>query len=127
MPSFARICETWTETVLVEMTSRRAISPLVGPRVKSAAYAIVDAYVYGFVLQHVSLPFDTGDSATAVADSIMAAFAAGAYPHMVEFATEYLQRPGYDFAGQFEFGLDLILDALAHVAGQVGDQPHGRS
>jgi AcrR family transcriptional regulator len=77
------------------------------------AYAIVDAYIYGFVLQQVSLPFDSGESASAVADSIMAAFAAGEYPHMVEFATKHVQQPGYDFAGQFEFGLDLILDALA--------------
>ncbi|NUT33108.1 MAG: TetR/AcrR family transcriptional regulator [Hamadaea sp.] len=80
------------------------------------AYAIVDAYVYGFVLQQASLPFDGGDSAAAVADSIMASFAGGAYPHMVEFATQHVQQPGYDFAGQFEFGLDLILDALTPLA-----------
>lgn len=43
----------------------------------------------------------------------MAGFAAGDYPHLVEFATQHVQRPGYDFAGQFKFGLDLILDALA--------------
>jgi hypothetical protein len=35
-----------------------------------------------------------------------------------------VQRGGYSFAGQFEFGLDLILDALAaQLAGQGGDQP----
>ncbi|MET7969822.1 TetR/AcrR family transcriptional regulator [Micromonospora sp. NPDC005305] len=77
------------------------------------AYAIVDAYVYGFVLQEASLPFDNGDSANAVADSIMEGFAAGDYPHLVEFATQHVQQPGYHFGGQFEFGLDLILDALA--------------
>jgi AcrR family transcriptional regulator len=77
------------------------------------AYALVDAYIYGFVLQQVSLPFDSGDSANAVADSIMQAFAAGQYPYMVEFAVKHVQQPGYDFGAQFEFGLDLILDALA--------------
>ncbi|MFG1802963.1 TetR/AcrR family transcriptional regulator [Micromonospora carbonacea] len=77
------------------------------------AYAIVDAYVFGFVLQEASLPFDGGDSATEVADSIMEGFAAGDYPHLVEFATQHVRQPGYDFGGQFEFGLDLILDALA--------------
>ena len=27
-------------------------------------------------------------------------------------ATEYVLQPGYDFGDEFEFGLDLILDAL---------------
>ncbi|MGB2568863.1 TetR/AcrR family transcriptional regulator [Micromonospora citrea] len=76
------------------------------------AYAIVDAYVYGFVLQEASLPFDSADTATTVADSIMEGFAAGDYPHLVEFATQHVQQPGYHFGAQFEFGLDLILDAL---------------
>ncbi|WP_233604527.1 TetR/AcrR family transcriptional regulator [Micromonospora sp. HM5-17] len=77
------------------------------------AYAIIDAYVYGFVLQEASLPFDSGDSAASVAGSIVDAFAAGQYPHLVELATQHIQQPGYHFGGQFEFGLDLILDALA--------------
>ncbi|GAA3388683.1 TetR/AcrR family transcriptional regulator [Cryptosporangium minutisporangium] len=81
------------------------------------AYAIVDAYVYGFVLQEASLPFDRAGSAGAVADSIMEAFAAGEYPHLVEFATQHVQQPGYDFGGQFEVGLDLILDGLAVHSG----------
>ncbi|HJV14809.1 MAG TPA: TetR/AcrR family transcriptional regulator C-terminal domain-containing protein [Propionibacteriaceae bacterium] len=48
-----------------------------------------------------------------MADSIMQRFAAGDYPHLVEFATQYVLQPGYDFAAQFDFGLDLILDGLA--------------
>ena len=31
---------------------------------------------------------------------------------MVEMATEYYLQPGYDFGDEFEFGLELILDAL---------------
>ncbi|WP_243704677.1 TetR/AcrR family transcriptional regulator [Micromonospora sp. KC723] len=101
------------------------------------AYAIVDAYVFGFVLQEASLPFDSADSANAVADSIMEGFASGDYPHLVEFATQHVQQPGYHFGGQFEFGLDLILDALAvhHGASHPSSirpengvpQPPGRS
>ncbi|MDQ7910820.1 TetR/AcrR family transcriptional regulator [Phytohabitans sp. ZYX-F-186] len=82
-------------------------------RMTAHAYAIVDAYVYGFVLQEASLPFDGADSADAVAGSIMEGFVPGDYPHLVEFATQHVQQPGYHFGGQFEFGLDLILDALA--------------
>nr|WP_256370978.1 TetR/AcrR family transcriptional regulator C-terminal domain-containing protein [Micromonospora sp. KC207] len=80
------------------------------------AYAIIDAYVFAFVLQEASLPFDGADSANAVTDSIMEGFAAGDYPHLVEFTTQHVQQPGYHVGGQFEFGLDLILDALTvHV------------
>lgn len=77
------------------------------------AYAIIDAYVYGFALQEASLPFEGAESAGQVADSIMEHFAVGEYPHLVEFATQHVLQPGYDFGGQFDFGLDLILDGLA--------------
>ena len=74
---------------------------------------IIDAYVYGLALQEASLSFEGTESAGQVADSIMQRFAAGDYPHLVEFATQYVLQPGYDFAAQFDFGLDLILDELA--------------
>jgi hypothetical protein len=38
--------------------------------------------------------------------------AAGQYPHLVEMTTSYYLQPGYDFAEEFQFGLDLILDGL---------------
>jgi AcrR family transcriptional regulator len=77
------------------------------------AYALLDSYVYGFALQEAALPFEGRDSAADVADSIMESFPACGYPHLVELATEHVLQPGYDFGDEFEFGLDLILDALA--------------
>jgi hypothetical protein len=77
------------------------------------AYALLDSYVYGFALQEAALPFEGKDTAADVADSIMESFPAGEYPHLVELATEHVLQPGYDFGDEFEFGLDLILDALA--------------
>ena len=47
-----------------------------------------------------------------VAEPIMERFATGDYPHMVDMATEYYFRPGYDFGDEFDFGLDLVLDGL---------------
>lgn len=35
------------------------------------------------------------------------------FPHLMEMATAYVG--GYDYAGGFEFGLDLILDALERI------------
>ena len=77
------------------------------------AYVIIDAYVYGFALQEASLPFEGTESVGQVADAIMQRFAAGDYPHLVEFATQHVLQPGYDLGAQFDFGLDLILDGLA--------------
>jgi AcrR family transcriptional regulator len=76
------------------------------------AYALLDSYIYGFALQEASLPFHGPDEAAQLADSIMAPFATGEYPHLVELAVEYVARPGYDFGNEFAFGLDLILDGL---------------
>jgi AcrR family transcriptional regulator len=76
------------------------------------AYALIDSYVYGFALQEASLPFEGPDSVGEVAEPIMTLMATGEYPTMVEMATTYYLRPGYDFADEFEFGLDLILDGL---------------
>ncbi|MNY74566.1 hypothetical protein D3C86_2136240 [compost metagenome] len=46
----------------------------------------------------------------------MAAFfehmAADAYPHLTEFALGHVMQPGYAYANEFMFGLDLILDGL---------------
>lgn len=78
------------------------------------AYSLVDSYVYGFVLTEAALPFDAG-TAQDVAGSIMAQFPADEYPHLAEFATEHVLRGGYDYAEEFAFGLDLILDGLARL------------
>ena len=77
------------------------------------AYALIDAYVYGFALQEASLPFEGAVNAAEVAGSIMESFALGDYPHLVEFTSQHVLQPGYDFGAQFDFGLNLILDGLA--------------
>jgi hypothetical protein len=47
----------------------------------------------------------------------MEQFSAGGYPHLVELATEHILQPGYDFGDEFEFGLNLILDARSEMRG----------
>ncbi len=76
------------------------------------AYPLIDSYIYGFALQEASLPFEGPDTVGQVAEPIMELMATGAYPTMVEMARSYYLQPGYDFADEFEFGLDLILDGL---------------
>ena len=86
------------------------------------AYALLDAFVYGFALQESSLPFEGPDGVSEVAGPIMELMSAGEYPHLVEMATSYYLRPGYDFGDEFEFGLGLVLDALARSMPGTGAQ-----
>jgi AcrR family transcriptional regulator len=83
------------------------------------AYALLDSYIYGFALQEASLPFEGRESVAEVAEPIMNLMKEGSYPTMVEMATTYYLQPGYDFADEFEFGLDLILDGLERRSGRV--------
>lgn len=76
------------------------------------AYAVMDSYIYGFALQEGGLPFDTGEQASALAESIAAQFPADAYPHLGEFTLQHVLRPGYDFRKEYEFGLDLVLEGI---------------
>jgi AcrR family transcriptional regulator len=76
------------------------------------AYALLDSYVYGFAIQEAALPFDGPETVAEVAGPIMEQFPRRDYPHLVEMATEYILQPGYDFGNEFEFGLNVILDAL---------------
>lgn len=79
------------------------------------AYALLDSYVYGFALSEASLPINGPDTVADVAESMMRQFSADAYPHLIEFSTEHILKPGYDFGNEFEFGLSMILDALERL------------
>lgn len=82
------------------------------------AYAVIDAFVYGFALQEASLPATAGEEMADLAQSMTAEMAVGEYPNLVEFTAEHVVQPGYDFAREFDFGLDLILDGLEAKADQ---------
>jgi hypothetical protein len=51
-----------------------------------------------------------------LADAIAAQFPPGAYPHLLELTTGHVLQPGYDFAREFDFGLDLVIDGLERAA-----------
>ncbi len=76
-------------------------------------YALIDSYVYGYALQEAGVPFDSPETAAPLADSMLKIPSLGEHPHFVEMATGYFFQPGYDFGEEFEFGLTLILDAIA--------------
>jgi AcrR family transcriptional regulator len=75
------------------------------------AFSVIDGYVYGFALQQINLPLQSREQVTAVGEGILRQLA-GDYPYLAEMITDHAMQPGYDYAQEFEFGLDLILDGL---------------
>jgi AcrR family transcriptional regulator len=76
------------------------------------AYSLLDGYIYGFALTKMNLPFDTTTDIAEMAESMLEPFPVGEYPNLADFITEHAMKPGYDFADEFEYGLDVILDGL---------------
>lgn len=76
------------------------------------AYSALDSYIYGFALQEAGLPFETGEQTADMARDFVAQFSPDEYPHLAEFTFKHVLQPGYDYAGEYEYGLDLILDGL---------------
>ncbi|MCA9640938.1 MAG: TetR/AcrR family transcriptional regulator [Polyangiaceae bacterium] len=76
------------------------------------AFALVDSYLYGFALQEQSLPFETPDEANAVAEEMLEELPLKEFPYLTEMIVDHAMKPGYSFAAEFEYGLDLILDGL---------------
>jgi AcrR family transcriptional regulator len=79
------------------------------------AYSVQDAYIYGFVLQETDMAsHQTPDDFAAEAQRQMHAYkdVLADYPHLVEVVGGHVAKAGYDYAKEFLFGLDLILDGL---------------
>ena len=81
------------------------------PLVATAA-ALLDAHLYGFMVQELSLPFEGGEDLAALGAELLGPEVRAAYPHFTSFAEEHALRPGYAFGDEFAVGLDLLLDAL---------------
>ncbi|PRX99592.1 TetR/AcrR family transcriptional regulator [Allonocardiopsis opalescens] len=75
------------------------------------AFSALDAYVYGFVLTELNLPFKAlPDEAAATISGCD--ISADAYPHLAELSTEMVTDKHYAYADEFAYGLDLILTEL---------------
>jgi AcrR family transcriptional regulator len=75
------------------------------------AYSLIDSYIYGFALQEATLPFDS-QTTSEETQAILDQFPLADHPHLAEMATGHVLQPGYNYADEFDFGLNLILDGL---------------
>ena len=76
------------------------------------AFSAIDSYVYGFAMQEKSLPFETPEETTELANAILKSFPEGLYPHLREMAIEHVLRPGYRYGDEFGLGLEILLEGL---------------
>jgi AcrR family transcriptional regulator len=83
------------------------------------AYSVQDAYIYGFALQETDMSSETPDDFAAEAQRQMNAYkdVLADYPHLVEVVGGHVAESGYDYATEFLFGLDLILEGLDRLRG----------
>ncbi|HEX6580888.1 MAG TPA: TetR/AcrR family transcriptional regulator [Actinomycetota bacterium] len=78
------------------------------------AYNVLDAYMYGFALQEKTIPFVTAEQSAQMAE-ITVGERGSEYPYLAEVVHEFATSGGYDYAEEFEFGLDLVLDGLERL------------
>jgi AcrR family transcriptional regulator len=83
------------------------------------AHSLLNSYIYGFALTAMNLPFETTTEVGELAQDLLQRLSVNEYPNLVEFIAEHAMKPGYDHEGQFEYGLDVILDGLERVRDTV--------
>ncbi len=81
------------------------------------AFSAIDAYVYGFVLTEVTLPFEADESAEQFVGELRDTLTSDTYPHLVEMIASQVTGRDYAYGDEFDFGLELILDGLEQHLG----------
>ncbi len=85
-----------------------------GFSVEAAAHAfwVLDSYVYGHVIQEVSLPIDSSNEFGEATQTTLEHLQNDEHPHLAELATLQATTSAFDYDTEFEFGLNLLLNAL---------------
>jgi AcrR family transcriptional regulator len=85
----------------------------------ATAYSLLDSYIYGYAMTKMNLPFEDTSDIVELSETMLSPFAPGEYQNLADFITEHAMQPGYDYANEFEYGLDVILDGLERVRDPV--------
>ena len=74
------------------------------------AFSVLDAYVFGFVLTEVNLPFQPGEAAEDFVADLGLVMAD--HPHLAEMVATQVVGRDYQYGDEFDYGLALVLDGL---------------
>ncbi|MEP6479384.1 MAG: TetR/AcrR family transcriptional regulator C-terminal domain-containing protein, partial [Rhodoglobus sp.] len=75
------------------------------------AYSLLDSYIYGFAQTQLNLPLETPAQIAEVGKNMLQQFPVNDYPNLAEMI-EHAMKPGYDHDGEFDFGLDVVLEGI---------------
>ncbi len=79
------------------------------------AFSVLDSYAYGFVIQEKNLPSGSTAEVREGIEHFFRQLPAREYRHLAEIVVDVALKSGFDFEKEFEFGLDLLLEALEGV------------
>lgn len=82
------------------------------------AYHAVEGHVMGFTLWEVGIVKSLRGDLKTVASEFLANLPTDQFPHIAEHIRHHLRPRPADATGEFEFGLDLILDGLERLAAE---------
>jgi len=82
------------------------------------AFSILDSYAYGYILQEKNLPSGSGTESREATQQFLSQLPAEEYPRLAEAAVDVMMTSGFDYAKEYELGLDLILEALESRRGK---------
>lgn len=86
-------------------------------RMAAHAFSLLDAYIYGFVLTEVNLPFEPGEGHE---NEMAAALDLAALPNLARMVSELMVTGEYSYRAEYEIGLGLILDGLEKLTSTNG-------
>jgi AcrR family transcriptional regulator len=80
------------------------------------AYHALDSHILGFTLWEIGHSLPTEEPKDFIA-TFLRDFPLDEYPYLAEHIEQHLAETSHDDEGEFEFGLDLILDGLKRIRG----------
>ncbi len=86
----------------------------------SHAFSLIDSYLYGFALQELNMPFENTAQLEVVAEDMLAAMPADAYPNLIEMMQMHVLQPGYSYGDEFAIGFGVVLDGIERMALAAG-------
>jgi AcrR family transcriptional regulator len=106
----------------IEWLLRRLREAGFSPELTYHAYHALDSHVLGFTmwqLGHLAAAKSLGGGKdfAELAAGLVRELRAGGYPYLAEHAEQHVTSPSDEGEGEFEFGLDLILEGLKRARG----------
>ena len=104
----------------IEWLLRRLREGGFSPELTYHAYHALDSHILGFTmwqLGHSAAAKSLGGDFADLAARFVGEMRAGGYPYLAEHAEQHVAASSDEDEGEFEFGLDLILDGLKRASG----------